>query len=143
MAKKGQSLNTIQIVMTIVVLAIAIASYIYLDWGVLQITGVGFVVLLVYEIDEEGPAWRKSVWALLSFLVMVLAHFFVPDNAIYWIGLGFSALLFLAATASIIGLLNHKPGDGSTATLFFIILVISLPVGLLILYNGMVGLGYW
>jgi len=132
-----------EIMATLVVLAAAIATYIYLDWSVLQIIGVAFLVLFASQVDEKGPVWRKTVWAMVTFSLTVLGHFFVSDNALYWIESVFSALLFALAAGSLIGMLKHKPGDGSTLTVYFLSLVISLPIALLLLYKGMTGLRYW
>ena len=127
---------------TIAVLATVVASYVYLDWNVLQIIGVAFVVTFASVVDEKGPKWRQVLWAILAFLLMVLAHFIVSDTVIYWGALLLSAIFFLLAVSAVFGLMNSKPGDGSVLTAYFLGLIISVPLGFLFLYQGLEGLGY-
>jgi len=127
---------------TITALATVVASYVYLDWSILQIIGVALVVMFASVVDEKGPKWRQAIWGMLAFLSMVLAHFVVTDTVIYWGELLLSAIFFLLAVSAIFALMNSKPGDGSVLTAYFLGLVLSVPLGFLFLYQGLVGLGY-
>lgn len=123
-------------------LATAVASYIYLDWGVLQIIGVMLVVLFAFEADEKGPMWRKTLWSLLVLSLMILAHFFMTDDVIYWIELVGSALLFLISVGLIFALINPEHGAGSVLTFYALGVIICVPIAVLLLYKGLSGLGY-
>ncbi|BCN92865.1 hypothetical protein THMIRHAM_06500 [Thiomicrorhabdus immobilis] len=129
-------------IVALLVLVSAVATYKYLDWGVLQIIGVAFVVALVYEIDEKGAVWRKTLWSSLAFSAMVLAHFWITDNSVYWIEVAGSVLLFMLAVALLFGILGHKPGDGSVLTVYFLGLVIIVPIAGILMYKGLAGVGY-
>ena len=123
-------------------LATAVVSYIYLDWGVLQIIGVTFVVLFVNVADEKGPVWRRTLWSLFALVLMVLAHFIMTDDIVYWIELIGSTLLFLISVGLVLELMNSKPGDGSVLTVYVLGLIICVPIAGLLLYKGLSGLGY-
>ncbi len=123
-------------------LVTAVATYVYLDWSIWQIFGVLFVVSFAYIADEEGPKWRQTLWAVLAFSLMVLAHFVVSDNILYWGELLLSAIFFLIAISALLALMNSKPGDGSVLTAYFLGLILCVPLGFLFLYQGLVGLGY-
>ncbi len=123
-------------------LATAGATYLYLEWSVWQIIGAGLVLSVVFTIDERAPMWRRVLSTLFVFSLMVLAHFFVTDNVIYWGELVFAAFLFLMAILSLFGMMSHKPGDGSTLTAYFLGLIVCIPLGFLFLYQGLESLGY-
>jgi len=132
----------IQSLISLIVLGVAVATYMYLDWGILQILGAGLVVLVVYDLDEQGPVWRKAFTAFLAFAFMVAAHFVVTDSVIYSAELVGAGLLLLASIGFVFGMLKHKPGDGSTLTVFFLGLIICAPLGFFFLHQGLAGLGY-
>ena len=123
-------------------LSTAVLTYLYLDWGVLQILGAGLVVLVVYDLDGNGPVWRRTLMAFLAFAFMVAAHFVVTDSVIYSAELVGAVLLFLVSIGSVIGMLKHKPSDGSTLTAYFLGLIICAPLGFFFMYQGLTGLGY-
>jgi hypothetical protein len=123
-------------------LATAAATYIYLDWTVWQIIGAAVVVMFASIVDEKGPKWRQTIWGMLAFLSMVLAHFVVTDTVIYWGELLLSAIFFLLAVSAIFALMNSKPGDGSVGTAYFLGLIICIPLGFWFLYQGLENLGY-
>jgi hypothetical protein len=128
---------------TALVLSVAVATYMYLDWGVLQILGIGFLLTMAHEADEKGPAWRRILWVIFAFSLLVLGHFIIDDTLFYWGALLLSGLLFFISIAMLFNLFNSKPGDGSVLTVYFLGLIILFPVGVWVLYVGLEGLGYW
>jgi hypothetical protein len=129
-------------VLTLLGMAAALATYVYLDWSVWQIIGAALVVMFASIVDEKGPKWRQAVWGMLAFLSMVLAHFVVTDTVIYWGEILLSVIFFLLAVFTMFALMNLKSGDGSVGTAAFLGLIISVPLGFLFLYQGLEGLGY-
>jgi hypothetical protein len=73
--------------------------------------------------------------------LMVLAHFFVPHEAIYGFEILGSLVLFGFAGAAFYGLRNAKAGDGSVLTLYFLAMLVLVPMGGLFLYWGLSGFG--
>lgn len=97
---------------------------------------------MMLGIDEKGPVWRRALWPLMAFELMVAGHFLITDTVIYWIEIAGAVLLFMIAAGALFGMLNHKPGDGSTLTVFFLGFAICGLLGLLFLFLGLDGLGY-
>ncbi|MDX1351913.1 MAG: hypothetical protein R3254_02805 [Thiomicrorhabdus sp.] len=101
---------------TAVFIGVPVSSYLILDWGFLQIFGAIIVMSVAFEIDEKGSTWRRWMWALLSFDVMVLGHLFIDDSIMNW-GLVFlSAVLIIIVLMILVGIKDYKAGDGSTIT---------------------------
>ena len=125
------------------ILVSIVATYIYLDWGVMQIIGVGFALVFVNTADENGPVWRRTLLVTLAFALMVLGHFVINDNVMYWGALLLSSVLFIASFSCLYYLFNHEPGAGSTLTFAFLAMIVTAPFAFYVLFVGMNGLGYW
>ena len=132
----------VKFMITIGVLAVIAATYVYLDWGILQILGVAFVLLTVATIDENGPAWRRGLFVALTFSILVLGHFVVDDNLMSWGALILASVLFFICITFISEIFKFKPGDGSVLTAYVLGLIIIFPIAIFFLYQGMTGLGY-
>lgn len=117
-------------------------TYVYLDWGILQIIGVMLVLAVVYELDEKGPKWRKLTWTMTAFGLMVMAHFFMADEAIYWIEIAGSVLLFLTAIGLFFSLATAGSGAGSVLTVYFLGIVLCVPIAIYLMILGLTGLAY-
>ena len=125
-----------------VFIGVPVGSYFILDWGFLQIFGAIFVMSMAFEIDEKGSTWRRWMWALLSFDVMVLGHFFIGESYIAW-GLGLLSLVLIFVILMILkGMLDYKAGDGSTITVYVLGLIILIPITGGVIYKTMVAFGY-
>lgn len=117
-------------------------TYVYLDWGILQIIGVIFVLTFVYEMDEKGPKWRQILWTIAAFGVMVVAHFFMADNVVYWIEIAGSVLLFLIAITLFFSISTAGSGAGSVVTFYFLGIVFCVPIAIYLMTLGLTGLAY-
>lgn len=124
-------------------IAIMIATYIYLDWSFLQILGVCFVLIAAHTADEKGPVWRRGLLVSLVFTLMVLGHFVIDDNLMYWGALVVSCILFIVSIYSLNFLFTAKPGAGSVLTMALLGVIICFPTAIYVTYLGLNGLGYW
>jgi len=124
-------------------IAAVIAAYVYLDWSILQILGAVFLLMFAFVSDEKGPIWRKTLWVVLVLLLMVLGHFMINDNVMYWGAILLSALLFIISFFLLMGLINPESGAGSVLTVYFLGVIILTPIAVWTLYTGLNGLGYW
>ncbi|NPA73034.1 MAG: hypothetical protein GXO35_09435 [Gammaproteobacteria bacterium] len=122
--------------------AMAGTSYIYLDWGFLQILGASFLGMMAYQADQNGPVWRRLVWTLLTLALLVAGHFSLSDTVFYWGELVIALFLLLLAVSMVFSIMNHQPGDGSVLTIYALMLVFSLPLGAILLYKSLNGLGF-
>lgn len=130
-------------IITFGILATTVATYVYLDWGVMQILGVWIVLVAVNTANENGPVWRRALLVSLAFSLMVLGHFVISDNFMYWGALLLSCVLFIVSFTCLHYLFNAEPGAGSTLTFAFLGIIITAPIAIYVLYEGMNGLGYW
>ena len=133
----------IDFIITLGTIATMIATYVYLDWSIIQIFGVAFVLGMVYTADERGPIWRRSLWVALTFSLFVAGHFIIADNFIYWGALLLSCLLFMISISLVHYLFTAEPGAGSTLTFAFLGIIFIFPIAIYVLFLGMKGLGYW
>jgi len=133
----------IEFIITLSILATAVASYMYLDWSIIQILGAAFVLVAVNTADEKGPVWRRTLLVSLTFSLMVLGHFVIYDSFMYWGALLLSGVLFITSISCLHYLFNAESGAGSTLTFAFLGIVSTAPIAIYVLYVGMSGLGYW
>jgi len=131
-----------KIFQAIVFIGVPVGSYLILDWGILQIIGAIFVMTMVFSIDEKSPLWRRWTWSLLSFDVMVLAHFFIEDSILNWGLVLLSVVLIVIILFILAGMLDYKLGDGSTITFYFLALVIVIPITGVVIYKTVAAFGY-
>jgi len=132
-----------KLMITFGVIAAMVATYVYLDWSIIQILGVAFVLVVVDSADENGPVWRRGLLVVLAFSLMVLGHFVIDDNFMNWGALLLAGVLFFVCIALLSEIFKFKPGDGSVLTAYFLGLIILVPIAVFVLYQGMKGLGYW
>ena len=125
-----------------VFIGVPVGSYLILDWGFLQIFGAIFVMMMAFEIDERGSTWRRWMWALLSFDVMVLSHFFISESYIAWGLVLLSLILIFAILMIFIAIAEYKSGDGSTITAYILGLIILIPITSGVIYKTMAAFGY-
>lgn len=125
------------------IIAAMVATYVYLDWGFVQILGVAFVLAMVDTADKRGPVWRRGIWITLVFSLLVLGHFVIDDYFMYWGALLLAGLLFIISIALLYHLINPESGIGSVLTAYFIGLITLFPVAVYVLYVGMKGLEFW
>lgn len=130
-------------IVTFSIIPTLIASYIYLDWGIMQLLGICFVIACIDSINEKRPVLQRVFWDLLALSLMVLGHFVIDDKFMDWGAILLSAILFFTSIALLYGLLNSKSGDGSVLTVYFLGIIIIFPLAIFILYQAMTGLGYW
>lgn len=128
---------------TFTAIATMVAAYVYLNWGIMQILGVAFILITVNAAVENKPAWQKNLLVIVVFSLMVLGHFVINDNIMNWGALLLSAVLLLICILLISGIYKLKPGDGSVLTAYVLGLIIFFPIAIYTLYQGMQGLGYW
>ncbi len=118
-------------------IAVAVLCYIYLDWGILQLLGVTFLVSAPFSAFEKLSTASRLLLSAIIFGLLVAAHFYLNDSIFYASGLLLSAVLYLVAIGCLLGLINHKPGDGSLLTLYFLCIVFTTPLATYVLYTSL------
>jgi len=127
----------------LIFITMAIITYIYLDWSILQIIGVSFLLIAADSAVDKKATWVRYLAVVTAFGVLVLGHFYIDDSWMNWGTLVISGILFIAAISALFGLINSKRGDGSVLTVMFLVFIISLPLAIYTLYSGLTGLGIW
>lgn len=126
----------------VVFIGVPVGSYFILDWGFLQILGAIIVMMVAFEIDEKGPIWRRWMWSLFSYDVMILGHFFIDDSVMNWGLVLLSVLLIFIIVMILVGIKDYKTGDGSTITVYVLGLIIVVPITAVVIYKSLGSFGY-
>ena len=126
----------------VVFIGLPVGSYFILDWGFLQIFGAIIVMMVAFESDEKGPVWRRWMWSLFSYDVMILGHFFIDDSVMNWALVLFSVLLIFIIVMILVGIKDYKTGDGSTITVYVLGLLIVVPITAFVIYKSLGSFGY-
>lgn len=125
-----------------VFIGVPVGSYLILGWGFFQILGAIFVMTMAFELDEKGPVLRRWIWALLTFDVMILGHFYINDTYLAWGLVVLSSVLVIIILMIFNAIREYKTGDGSTITFYFLGLIVVIPITGLVIFNTLAAFGY-
>ncbi len=118
-------------------IAIATLCYLFLDWGILQLIGVTFVVSAPFSAFEKLSTASRLLLSAILFGLLVAAHFYLDDSIFYALGLLLSAVLYLVAAICLRGIIKPQAAIGSLLTVYFLGTILLTPLATYVLYTSL------